>query len=213
MSCTETPDVPDNLQQQLWSLPCSPGPDREFPQHQEFDKLVFHKAFLKYLSPSQVLHKPRLKSFSTLCHQKVTEQNRHWLPLPGESVQPALLPCPVWAFLKPRWDELSWQSSLLPATILPEVLQLTNKQEHAGFLCSREEKHGASYGHPGRGEPTPCSRAARSRDMERGLPRQNPSQAALLDYRQQHLPKTLQGRVDSSYPLMRFSSIGSQSIP
>lgn len=116
---------------------------------------------------------------------------RHWLE---NLCELPLLPCPVWAFL--GWIFLAEQPC--PSTILLQVIQLTNKQGHAGFPCCREEEQGTQ----GReGQPTPCSKApgCRNRDREQGMPRHNLSQAALLDCRQQYLHKTLQVRVDSSH--------------
>lgn len=72
---------------------------------------------------------------------------RHWLE---NLCELPLLPCPVWAFL--GWIFLAEQPC--PSTILLQVIQLTNKQGHAGFPCCREEEQGTQ----GReGQPTPCS--------------------------------------------------------
>lgn len=127
---------------------------------------VFHKAFLKYLTPSARVtqNQHQLKPFS-MCHQKVTQQTRLRLPLPGESVQPALIQCLSQAFLNPGRDEVSWQEQPAPsrhpsrdAPALPSTTPLTS-ENMLPFHSSREEEDKSKPLPPERWKwPTPCSR-------------------------------------------------------
>lgn len=147
--------------------------------------------FLKYLTPSQGLHKTLLhmssghvaKQAPAAATRGIRATCSQPMSFPGISQPQA-----GWSFLA---GAAGSQLPFFPRFSCSFLHAAANKQEHAAL--PQLQKGGQEQAVATRTVEvahTLLPRAARSRYSECSLPRQNPTHAAPLDYRQQHLLST-----------------------
>ena len=159
LSCAETRNVHPELQQQLGSLPVSPGPDREFPQHREA-RFAQSVPEVPYPLARVTQNQHRLKPFPTEGHSAkqapAAAARRIRATLPSPNIFPG-------RFSAPGRTKFPGRSSPLPAAILPEILLLTSRNT-LPFRGSRKRRTRASCCHPGGGSsPWPVSEGCQER--------------------------------------------------